>query len=333
MAQKQATRAPGAPRRIGLVLGAGGLLGSTWMVGALAALSERLERPLGSLDLLVGTSAGSVLAAALRSGLSVEELVAHQRGEPVRGVPAMRDMERETGDGMPPLPYPWVGSPRLIARVATGPHRVRPLVAASALLPLGRARLHSVVALMDGIQNRLGVTEDLWVPGPPLWVVAVDYDSGRRVVFGRDGGPAGSLADAVLASCAIPGWLAPRTIGGRRYIDGGAASVTSLDLLARTDELDEVYVLAPLASSRYDRPGDPLAHAERMVRRVVTGWLGREVRAVRSRGVRVHVIMPGPEDLAAMGGNVMNPRRRARVLETSLRTSAARLEVATRRAA
>src|SRR5581483_3154030 len=173
------------PPRIGLVLGAGGVLGSSWMVGALSALSHRVGRPLGDVDLIVGTSAGSILAAALRAGMTVEELVAHQRGEAIDGVPDMRTMERETGDGLPPLPYPWLGSPRLLARAATRPWRVRPAVAAAALLPLGRARLDSVIALMDGIQGRLGVTRDHWVPGPPLWVCAVDYDTGRRVVFGR----------------------------------------------------------------------------------------------------------------------------------------------------
>jgi NTE family protein len=307
--------------RIGLVLGAGGVLGSAWMVGALPALAERIGRPLHELELIVGTSAGSILAAALRAGMSVEELVSHHRGEPVEGIPDMRTVERETGDGLPPLPYPWMGSPRLLARAATHPCRVRPLIAASALLPLGRARLDSVAALIDGIQGRLGVTDDRWVPGQPLWVCTVDYDTGRRVVFGRAGAPPSTLADAVLASCAIPGWLAPRTIGGHRYVDGGIASVTSLDLLARED-LDEVYVLAPMASYRYDRPLDPFTRTERGARRVLTGWLDREVRTVRKAGIRVQVLTPGPEDLTAIGFNVMNPRRRVRVLETSLRTSA-----------
>lgn len=313
--------------RIALVLGAGGVLGSSWMVGALAALDRHIGRPLGDLDLIVGTSAGSVLAAALRAGMTVDELVAHQRGEHIDGVPDMRFIERETGDGLPPLPYPWLGSPRLLARAVTRPWRVRPLVAASAMLPLGRAQLGSLISLMDGIQGRLGVTSDYWVPGPPLWVCAVDYDTGRRVVFGREGGPPSTLADAVLASCAIPGWLAPRSIGGRRYIDGGVASVTSLGLLAKGEPLDEVYVLAPMASYSYDNPVDPIVRVERSARRLITCWLDREVRAVRDAGIKVSVITPGPEDLTAIGFNVMNPRRRSRVLETSLRTSEASIEV------
>ena len=72
--------------RTGLVLGAGGILGSAWMTGALPAVQERIGRPLGELDLVLGTSAGAVLGAALRCGMSVEELLAHQHGAtPHRG--------------------------------------------------------------------------------------------------------------------------------------------------------------------------------------------------------------------------------------------------------
>ena len=66
--------------RVGLVLGAGGLLGSAWTAGVLSLLAERLDRPLGDLDLVLGTSAGAVLGAALRCGMDLPELLAHQRG-------------------------------------------------------------------------------------------------------------------------------------------------------------------------------------------------------------------------------------------------------------
>jgi NTE family protein len=51
----------------------------------------------------------------------------------------------------------------------------------------------------------------------------------------------------------------------------------------------------------------------------------REARALRAAGITVTVLTPGPEDLAAMGANLMDPRRRRQVFETSLRTSAAAL--------
>lgn len=326
--------------RIGLVLGAGGILGSAWMAGALANLAERLDRPVGEVDLVLGTSAGSVLGAALRCGMTVDELVAHQRGAPPAEVaadldsgdlPDMRTIERESGDGLPPLPLPWIGSPRLLATAAAHPMRMNPMIAASGLLPAGRAQMSSLVRMVVALQNRIGVTPDGWVPGDPLWVAAVDYDSGRRVVFGREGAPAATVGDAVLASCSIPGWFAPQVIDGRRYVDGGVASSTSAGLLARpgSPALDEVYVLAPLASHVYDRPLDPVACLERAVRRVITRWLDAEVRALRATGARVTVLTPGPADLTAMGANLMNPRRRARVLDTSLDTSAVALAEAT----
>jgi NTE family protein len=62
--------------RTGLVLGAGGVLGAAWMTGALACLQDRLADPLGDADVIVGTSAGSVLAAALRCRATIGEVVA-----------------------------------------------------------------------------------------------------------------------------------------------------------------------------------------------------------------------------------------------------------------
>jgi NTE family protein len=162
-----------------------------------------------------------------------------------------------------------------------------------------------------------------WVDAP-TWVVAVDYDSGQRVVFGRDGAPAATLSDAVVASCSIPGWYEPAVIGGRRYVDGGVRSATSLGLVAQAG-VDEVYVLAPMASTATDHPRRPQERLERRLRRLITHALLRETRALRSRGLQVTVLTPGPEDLAAMGSNLMDPRRREAVLATSLRTSAAAL--------
>lgn len=55
----------------------------------------------------------------------------------------------------------------------------------------------------------------------------------------------------------------------------------------------------------------------------MTSALNREVALLRNRGLDVTVLTPGPEDLAAMGGNPMDSRRREAVFETSLRTSVA----------
>jgi NTE family protein len=154
-----------------------------------------------------------------------------------------------------------------------------------------------------------------------VWVIAMDYSGGRRVAFGREGAPPAGLAAAVTASCAIPGWYAPTAISGRDYVDGGTTSPTSLDLLAGRG-LDQVYVLAPMASFAYDRPRSPVARAERRLRRTVTQRVLAEASKVRAAGGEVTLLGPGPEDLRVIGANLMDPRRRTAVLATSLRTSA-----------
>jgi NTE family protein len=312
--------------RIGLVLGAGGVLGAAWMAGALVALQERLARPLGSADLIVGTSAGSVMAAALRCGFDVEQIVEHQRGSRLVTLPHLSHFDRDSGP-LPRLPRLRIGSPRLLASTARAPHRVLPWVAASGLVPQGRGQLHYLGALVNAMIAKEDADParplETW-PDRETWIIAVDYESGRRIAFGRTGAPTASLADAVVASCSIPGWYEPKTIDGRRYVDGGVRSSTSLDLVARAD-LDEVYVLAPMASYVLDRPWHPGVRLERMLRRVVTIGLGREERKVRATGASVTVLTPGPEDLAVMGANLMNPGPRQKVLETSLRTSQAAL--------
>jgi NTE family protein len=304
-------------RTTALVLGAGGVLGAAWMTGALVRLGERLPGPVSDVDLVVGTSAGSVLAAALRCRAPFEEIAAWQRGQATGLLTESVALAAQDGP-LPPLPRMRLGSVPLACAALLTPHRVPPWVAASAWLPYGRGRHTALRSLITGLQQRQA--ESGWV-GQPTWIAAVDYDTGQRVLFGRDGAPAASLPDAVVASCSIPGWYEPAVIGGRRYVDGGVRSMTSLDVLAGTD-IQDVYVLAPLASTETDHPLQPHLRMERRLRQVLTHAVVRQARALAARGKRVTVLTPGPRDLAAMGINLMDPRRRQAVLELSFRTSA-----------
>ena len=74
--------------------------------------------------------------------------------------------------------------------------------------------------------------------------------------FGRADAPAADLADAVAASCAIPGFYHPVEIGGRRYVDGGMYSTSNLDLL-RDRGLDLVICLNPTSSLHPTRRLEP----------------------------------------------------------------------------
>jgi NTE family protein len=303
----------------GLVLGAGGVLGAAWMTGALAGLSDRLPCAAADVDLIVGTSAGSVLAAALRCRAPFEEMVAWQRGQATGLLRESAALAAHDGP-LPPLPRWRFGSVPLAWAALITPYRVPPWVAASAWLPHGRGQHAALRSLVTGLQVASGGPPSSWWADGRTWIAAVDYDTGQRVLFGRDGAPAASLPDAVVASCSIPGWYEPAVIGGRRYVDGGVRSMTSLDVLGGTD-VQDIYVLAPMASTEPDHPLRPHLQMERRLRQVLTVVLVRQAKALAARGKRVTVLTPGPRDLAAMGINLMDPRRRQDVLELSFRTS------------
>jgi len=326
-------RAHHGARRTALVLGAGGVLGAAWMTGALASLAGRLPCAAADVDLIVGTSAGSVMAAALRCRAPFEEMVGWQRGQATGLLRESAALAAHDGP-LPPLPRWRFGSVPLAWAALVTPHRVPPWVAASAWLPHGRGQHAALRSLVTGMQVAFAGLPSSWADDR-TWIAAVDYDSGQRVLFGRDGAPRASLPDAVVASCSIPGWYEPAVIGGRRYVDGGVRSMTSLDVLGRTD-VQDVYVLAPMASTEPDHPLQLHLRMERRLRQVLTAVLIRQARALAARGKRVTVLTPGPRDLAAMGINLMDPSRRQAVLELSFLTSAdalARLDGAAPRAA
>lgn len=313
-------------RRRGLVLGGGGVLGAAWSIGALCALEQHIGADVRKFDYIVGTSAGSVLAALLGSGLSPEELRQHHLGSLTYGpLSAITwDHETSTGSHRPPRPKLGVGSPMLVARNFRRIRRLPPTAVVSAFVPEGRGSLANVHALIEAV-----TPDGDWSPHPGVWIMAMDYETGRRVAFGRPGEPEVRLADAVTASCSIPGWFSPVVIDGHRFIDGGACSATSVDVLAGLG-LDEVYVVAPMVSPHLDRPPSLLAKLERRWRTHTTRRCMHEVDKLVQEGTQVTVLGPTPDDLRAFGANVMDASRRLLVLDTSSWTTERTLRRAAR---
>lgn len=314
----------GGGGRWGLVLGGGGVLGAAWLVGALEALEAARGIDARKAEVILGTSAGSVVGALLAAGVSVAEQRAQQLGEQdpeaelsARLAGVAFDPEDPAGGALPPRPRLRPGSTALL-RNNRGSLRAIPRTALLAgLAPAGRGRLVGVAGLLDAL-----VPAGTWPPHPGYRAVALDYETGRRTVFGGPGAPPAGLSEAVLASCAIPGWFEPVTIGGRRYVDGGMWSSSNADLLAGAG-LDEIFVLAPMASAAYDRPEGWRARVERRLRVASTRRCLAEAREVQLAGTSVTVLGPGPEDLALMGHNLMAPARRRAVLESAARTGLA----------
>jgi NTE family protein len=322
-----------APVRRAVVLGAGGVLGFAWTLGALSAFEEVSGIDLLDMDVAVGTSAGSVVAGLLGCRLPIAAICRHHQGMPAPGDPVISyDYESGTGGVLPPRPGLRPAAPRLLLDSVRGRRRIAPMVALSGLLPAGRGTLRAVHDLIDSVAHEAGVDAE-WPDRPRPWIVAADYRTGRRVVFGRDEfspGPVrpirtARLADAVTASCSIPAWYEPTVINGVPYIDGGTASNASVDVLIGTS-IDEAFVFAPMASIDVERAPSIVGRLERAVRRSITKAILADVVKLRASGVRVHVITPVQADLEVMGLNLMDPTRRTAVLETAKRTAAVQLQ-------
>lgn len=218
-----------------LVLGGGGVTGIAWEIGLVHGLA-RAGVDLSGADLLVGTSAGSVVAAQLASGVPLDELYAGQLRAPEGEIPAR-------------LGYGTVLRYFAAFALPGTAERKRARLGQAAL----RARTVSEAERRAVFQGRLA--ERGW-PERPLRVTAVNAEDGSFAVFDRDSGA--PFLDAVAASCAVPLVWPPVTIDGHRYMDGGMRSVANVDLAAG---YQRVVVLAPVtnAFSRAGRPSAQLA--------------------------------------------------------------------------
>jgi len=194
----------------------------------------------------------------------------------------------------------------MLARSLRRPWAVRPGAWFAAAVPEGRVSNEDLRHSFSGVLTT-------W-PAEPLWICAMRLSDGTRVVFGRDNttGPPPSIAEAVSASCAIPGYFAPVRVGDDRYVDGGAFSLCNLDV-AQGLGLDAVIVSAPMST-------DDLVHGRRdhVWRSVARRQLAAEVRAVTRSGTPVLVVHPTRADRDVMRGGSLDPHRRPAVARQAL---------------
>ncbi|HSP36552.1 MAG TPA: patatin-like phospholipase family protein [Frankiaceae bacterium] len=273
--------------RVGLVLGAGGMVGEAYHRGVLRAL-HHVGWDARNATALVGTSAGSIVAASLRAS----------RGAP--GVPEIAAAEP-------------VGAPRVRSRLP-GTLRSRPAARISGWVPAGRKPIEF---LTEGFRERYG---DSW-PDRDTWVAAVRRRDGRRVMFGRPGSPICDVGSAVAASCAIPGYFRPVTIDGVQYVDGGAHSPTNADVL-RHHRLDAVLVSSPMSvDPRAARPGLSLP-----IRLNFSRQLRGELRSLRDTAPEVLTFEPAGSLVRLMGLNMMRYQAIDEVEELAFEQACARLQ-------
>jgi NTE family protein len=264
--------------RIGLVLGAGGVTGEAFHRGVLAALTEVTGFDARTAEVVVGTSAGSLVGASLRCAGSAL---------PTRDEPAPPD-EALLGRG-PDL--------RPLLAAARRPWNARAGVLATAFVPAGTRPTETFV---EPLRRRCG---SAW-PSRDLLICAVRRRDGRRVVFGAPGAPPVDVATAVAASCAIPGYFRPVTIGGEAYVDGGVHSPTNADVLAGR-RLDLVVVSSPMSVERHALR----AKLDLTARLFWHRYVAAERRALERQGTLVLAVEPGGETLRALGVNTLSAAR------------------------
>ena len=312
--------------KVGLVLGGGGVMGGAWLTGGLDALARETGWDPAEADYVVGTSAGSMIGALCASGIPPWFMVAHSMGESfeevldAHGRPAA-EADRSAGAVFrvrhPPSIGP--GSWRLALRSLSNPTRYPAATVLSGWLPSGMV---STEPLSEQIRR---VVPEGWGPHPNLWIVACDYATGKRVAFGRQDAPEADLADAVAASCAIPGFYRPVTIAGHRYVDGGIRSASNLDVL-RGRGLDLVICLNPTSTLHPVRAAVNPSAAFRLIMNRESGRrLGSEAKKLRAEGTDVILIQPTRDDLAVMGNNLMSGARRNEAIAMARKTVAAQL--------
>jgi NTE family protein len=315
--------------RVGLVLGAGGVVGASWLIGALEALQDETGWDPPAAEVIVGTSAGSVVGALAASGMPPAYMSAYVAG---REVDEIADAARRAGahrsdidDGSRPdgsgyklalaLPPIGPGSWRLALNTLRRPQRHSAAAVLCGWLPRGFVRTDPISELIEAF------VPGSWPDHEDYWAVAADYSTGKRVAFGRRGAPSAHVSRAVAASCAIPAFYHPVSINGRRYIDGGICSPSNLDLV-RDEHLDLVICLNPMSSLAQISGGSPGDRAAALVRAAAGRRLGREARKLRESGTKVLMLQPCADDVKVMGFNMMSGKRRVQVAQTAVKSTA-----------
>ena len=289
-----------------LVLGGGGLLGEAWMNAVLAGLDEPGGFDVCACTGYIGTSAGSIVAAALVAGIrprdrlgrlpvqpAGEELNGHDQPSPIhRALEAAADLGTAAAAPLASLALSsTAGGGAALRRAVLS--RVRP----------GRRSLAELGVMVE----RAGVRWD-----GRLRIATVEIESGRRVVMGAPGSPELTVPEAVQASCAIPGMFQPMRAGARSYLDGGVWSPTNMDA-ADVSPGDRVLCLNPTGSMRptLRAPVGALGLLSRSRAAV-------EALSLESRGAIVSTVNPDEASARAMGTNLMHPAHRDQVIAAGL---------------
>ncbi len=274
-------------KKIGLMLGGGGVVGIAWEIGVAAGLQEAAGFDPGAMDVIVGSSAGSAAGALLTLGKPMDELVAQQRRTPSSraGRPGPSEAGgRQIGTRVVPTEIMRL----LISREGSVEERAR---------AIGPLALAAPVAMTDNafvasFERMFGTDE--W-PEQDLRITTADCESGASVLLSKEDGIA--LTRAVACSCAIPGYFPPISANGRRYMDGPRGGFSAE--LVEEKGLDAVLFIGPLAALPKGLRTNP------------------EIDELAAKGLPV-VQLGGGRGLEHLGADLMDAMARARAVDAGI---------------
>lgn len=192
-------------KKLAFVLSGGGARGAL-QVGAIRALLEAGYQP----DVLVGTSIGAANSSLLAL-----------RGVDENGLQALDQAWLEASSlELLPSNYLWLTVRSLFNRPISEPaHRLKEF------------------CISQGISPELKFGD---LKGVSLRLVAVDLNSGKRIIYGNN--PGDSVLEGILASTALPPWVTPYIKNGQLLIDGGVISNLPIEA-ALVEEVSEIIAL------------------------------------------------------------------------------------------
>ncbi|EWT02187.1 patatin [Intrasporangium oryzae NRRL B-24470] len=280
--QADATAPTPNARKRALVLAGGGAAGNAWELGLVAGLCDA-GVDVTEADLIIGTSAGSTVAAQITSSTRPTELYAAVLAE-VR-------QPQSRGAGPARRPGPSVSGPsylewsnEIIAAAADAFDMRRRMGAAA--LELDTSHGAAASHWRDVVAARLPGRD--W-PQQRVLITAVDARTGEPVVFDRHSGV--DMVDAVAASTSA---LTPYRIGEERYLNGGYRRSENADLAAG---YGRVLVMSPFSG----RTRMPLE------------WrmdLASQVDELRAGGSRVEAVFPDSGAGDVFDANALDPSTR-----------------------
>ncbi len=249
--------------RVGLAIAGGGPIGGMYELGALRALDHAMDGlDLTRLEVYVGVSSGAFLAAGLANRMSTAQMCrifitgnGDVRFRPETFLrPALPEYLRRAA-GLPAIALEWWRD------LLTKPFEARWSEAISrfgGLIPTGLFDNAGVEAFLRETFGKYGRTNDFRELERPLYVTAVDLDTGEAVRFGSEGWQDVPISRAVQASAALPGLYPPVDIRGHHFVDGALRRTmhASVALDHGIDLLLGINPLVPYDASRAEPAAD-----------------------------------------------------------------------------